>query len=89
MFSLCNSQRSIGDDTAGMTKKPERPKPISCNVYKIARKAIWMGEAEAPDEATAIEKADDEPRQSAPEPRPYSSERVKGKQGELFRWQLG
>jgi hypothetical protein len=38
-----------------MTKKPEPPKPISRNVYKITSKAVWSGEVEAPDEDTAIE----------------------------------
>jgi hypothetical protein len=40
-----------------MAKKPELPKPISWNVYKIASKAVWLGEVEAPGEAAAIEKA--------------------------------
>jgi hypothetical protein len=40
-----------------MAKKPEPPKPISWNVYKIASKAVWQGDVEAPDEATAMEKA--------------------------------
>jgi hypothetical protein len=39
-----------------MAKKPELPKPISWNVYKIASKAVWLGEVEAPDEAAAMEK---------------------------------
>jgi hypothetical protein len=39
-----------------MAKKPEPPKPISWNVHKIASKAVWLGEVEAPDEATAIER---------------------------------
>jgi hypothetical protein len=33
-----------------MAKKPELPKPISWNVYKIASKAVWLGEVEAPGE---------------------------------------
>jgi hypothetical protein len=37
--------------------RPETPKPTSWNVYKIASKAIWLGEVEAPDEAAAMEKA--------------------------------
>jgi hypothetical protein len=37
----------------GMAKKPEPPKPIIWNVYKIASKAVWLGEVEAPDEAAA------------------------------------
>jgi hypothetical protein len=40
-----------------MAKKPaEPPKPLRWNVYKIASKAVWLGEVEAPDEATAMEK---------------------------------
>jgi hypothetical protein len=42
--------------TAGMPKKPEPPKPISWNVYKIAAKAVRLGTVEAPDAATAMEK---------------------------------
>jgi hypothetical protein len=30
-----------------MPKKPEPPKPISWNVYKIAAKAVQLGAAEA------------------------------------------
>jgi hypothetical protein len=37
-------------------KKSEPPQPLRWNVYKIASKAVWLGEVEAPDEATAIEK---------------------------------
>jgi hypothetical protein len=44
-------------DTAGTTKKPEPPKPIRWNVYKLASKAVWLGAIEAPDEAAAMEKA--------------------------------
>jgi hypothetical protein len=41
-----------------MVKKPaEPPKPIVWKVYKIAAKAVWLGDVEAPDEATAMEKA--------------------------------
>jgi hypothetical protein len=40
-----------------MAKKPEPPKPISWNVDKLASKAVWLGEVEAPDEATAMERA--------------------------------
>jgi hypothetical protein len=40
-----------------MVKKPELPKPISWNVYKIAKKAVWLGTVEAPDKSAAIEKA--------------------------------
>jgi hypothetical protein len=43
--------------TARMAKKPEPTKPISWNLYKIANKAIRLGTIEAPDEATASEKA--------------------------------
>jgi hypothetical protein len=37
-----------------MAKKPEPPKPICWKVYKIASKAVWLGDVEAPDEATAM-----------------------------------
>jgi hypothetical protein len=40
-----------------MAKKPEPPKTISWNVYKIAKKAIWLGTVEAPDKQAAVEKA--------------------------------
>jgi hypothetical protein len=42
--------------TYRMAKKPEPRKPIGWNVYKIASKAVWLGEVEAPDETPAIEK---------------------------------
>jgi hypothetical protein len=40
-----------------MAKKPQPPKPTIWNVYKIASKAVWLGEVEATDEAAAMEKA--------------------------------
>jgi hypothetical protein len=40
-----------------MAGKPEPPQPTSWAIYKIAAKAIWLGTVEAPDAATAIEKA--------------------------------
>jgi hypothetical protein len=40
-----------------MAKKPEPSKPISWSIHKLAAKAVWLGEVEAPDEAAAIEKA--------------------------------
>ena len=40
-----------------MAKKPELPKPISWTVYKIAKKAVWLGTVEAPDKSAAVEKA--------------------------------
>jgi hypothetical protein len=39
------------------SKLPEPPKPLVWNVYKFASKAVWLGAVEAPDEATAMEKA--------------------------------
>jgi hypothetical protein len=39
-----------------MAKKPQPPKLIICNVYKIATKAVFLGVTEAPDEAIAIER---------------------------------
>jgi hypothetical protein len=42
----------------GMARKPaEPPKPILWSIYKLAAKAVWLGAVEAPDEATAMEKA--------------------------------
>ncbi len=32
------------------------PKPIRWGIYKIASKAVWLGNVEATDEAAAIEK---------------------------------
>jgi hypothetical protein len=40
-----------------MAKKPEPPKSTSWYIYKIASKAVWLGEVEAPDEAAAMDKA--------------------------------
>jgi hypothetical protein len=40
-----------------VAKKPEPSKPIIWNVYKIASKAVRPGTIEAPDEASAMEKA--------------------------------
>jgi hypothetical protein len=39
-----------------MAKKPEPPKPIRWGSYKLAAKAVWLGNVEAPHEAAAIEK---------------------------------
>jgi hypothetical protein len=40
-----------------MAKQPE-PAPLSSwNISKVAKKATWLGTVEAPDAATAIEKA--------------------------------
>jgi hypothetical protein len=46
----------LAADTCSMAKKPEPPKPIPWGIYKIAAKAVWLGNVEAPDEATAIQK---------------------------------
>jgi hypothetical protein len=43
--------------TCRTAKKPKPPKRIIWNVYKIASKAVWLGEVEAVDEAAAMEKA--------------------------------
>jgi hypothetical protein len=40
-----------------MAKKPEPSKPISWTIYKIAARQERLGVVEAPDEATAIERA--------------------------------
>jgi hypothetical protein len=47
-------------NTCRMAKKPEPSKPIIWKVYKIANKAVWLGDVEAPDEAAAMEKAAEE-----------------------------
>jgi hypothetical protein len=45
-------------DTCRMAKKPEPPPELTAwSVYKIAKKAAWLGIVEASDEAAAIEKA--------------------------------
>jgi hypothetical protein len=37
-----------------MPKKPEPPKPTSWDVYKIAKKAVWLGTVEAPDKRYGV-----------------------------------
>jgi hypothetical protein len=37
-----------------MAKKPEPPKPMSWDVYKIAKKAMWLGTVEVPDKGAAV-----------------------------------
>jgi hypothetical protein len=39
----------------GMAKKPDPPKLASWDVYKIAKKAIWLGTVEAPDKHAAVQ----------------------------------
>jgi hypothetical protein len=39
-----------------MARKPKQPPPTSWNIYKVAKKGIWLGTIEAPDKAAAIEK---------------------------------
>lgn len=39
-----------------MAKKPEPPKTISWNVYKIAKKGVRLETVEAPDKRSAIKK---------------------------------
>jgi hypothetical protein len=43
-------------DAAGMAKKPGAPTPPSWDVYKVAKRAVWLGAVAAPEEAAAIEK---------------------------------
>ncbi len=40
-----------------MAEKLEPPKPTTWSIYKIAKKAVWLGFVEAPDKDSAIEKA--------------------------------
>ena len=39
-----------------MVKKPKATTPASWDVYKIAKKAIWLGTVEASDKQAAVEK---------------------------------
>jgi hypothetical protein len=43
-----------------MAKKPEPPMVASWDVYKIAKKAIWLGTVEASDKQAAVVKAAEE-----------------------------
>jgi hypothetical protein len=44
-----------------MAKKPELPPELAAwSVYKIAKRAVWLGLVEAPNERAAIEKAAEE-----------------------------
>ena len=47
-------------DTAGMSRKPEPPPSSTWDVYKVAKKAVWLGTVEAPDKGAAIKKAAEE-----------------------------
>jgi hypothetical protein len=41
-----------------MTKRPCKPQsPLSWNIYRAAKKAVWVGMVEAADADKAIEKA--------------------------------
>jgi len=41
-----------------MTKRPSKPQsPLSWNIYRAAKKAVWVGMVEAADADKAIEKA--------------------------------
>jgi hypothetical protein len=40
-----------------MAEEPESPKLTSWTIYKVAKRATWLGTVEAPDAAAAIEKA--------------------------------
>ena len=43
-----------------MAKQPEPPAPKRFEIFKIARKAEWVGSVEATDEGAAIQKATEE-----------------------------
>jgi hypothetical protein len=45
------SKALLATNTAGMAKKPEPPKPMTWNIYKLAIKVVWLGIVEAADEA--------------------------------------
>jgi hypothetical protein len=39
-----------------MARKPQPPPPSTCDVFKIASKALWLATIEATDERDAIER---------------------------------
>jgi hypothetical protein len=41
---------------AAWPRSPQPPKPTNWGIYKLASKAFWLGNVEAPDEASAIGK---------------------------------
>jgi len=43
-----------------MTKNPESPAPVRWEIFKIAKKSVWVGSVEAHDAATAVQKAAEE-----------------------------
>jgi hypothetical protein len=45
-----------GPALACMASKPKQPAPTNWNIYKVAKKAVWLGTVEAPDKQAAIEK---------------------------------
>jgi hypothetical protein len=47
-------------NTCRMPRKPEPPPSSTWDVYKVAKKAVWLGSVEAPDKGAAIEKAAEE-----------------------------
>jgi hypothetical protein len=47
----------LAADTRRMARKPKQPLPTRWDVFKIAKKAVWLGSVEAPDKSAAVEKA--------------------------------
>ena len=47
----------LAANTCGMAKKPEPPQLSTWDIFKIAKKSVWLGSVEASDKAAAIEKA--------------------------------
>jgi hypothetical protein len=58
--TCCRSFRLKKIDVA---QKPEPPQPITWNIFRAAKKAVWVGEVEATDERDAIAKAADQFKQ--------------------------
>jgi hypothetical protein len=54
------ARTKLAADTFSMTKKPEPPEPIRWEIFKIAKKSVWVGNVEARDAATAVQKAAEE-----------------------------
>jgi hypothetical protein len=41
---------------AGMPRKSKPPPPTRWDIYRVAKKSVWLGTVEAPDKQAAIEK---------------------------------
>jgi len=46
----------LAANTGGMAKEPEPPQLSTWDIFKIAKKSVWLGSVEAPDKQAAVEK---------------------------------